>query len=216
MDESSGLICPLKEQDKRKFEMNLKLDEGIPWRMPKFQKKVLSYYLSFFHQVGVQPVQLPIVDGSKLSVAYFSAYPFTHPFIVQDRSTLGITYPANLSFSQLHHWIPPYMKLPGYEVVKQQVLPEDSPWTYHVLQCQLLHLAPEDRSIVINVISLEVSGTALGKEISPPNIVQEMDWTLNGVWPSEWIRSQPAYNQADINAHNEVNYKVLFFDFVEL
>lgn len=40
------------------------------------------------------------------------------------------------------------------------------------------------RQKIRNVISLEVSGTALGDQIEAPRIVREMDW-LSNIWPSE-------------------------------
>jgi hypothetical protein len=46
-----------------------------------------------------------------------------------------------------------------------------------------MELEPEKREKILNVISLEVSGTKLGDMISPPRLVRELDWVEN-YWPS--------------------------------
>lgn len=42
---------------------------------------------------------------------------------------------------------------------------------------------PKERERVLNVISLEVSGTSLANEILPPKLVRDLDWVEN-YWPS--------------------------------
>lgn len=45
------------------------------------------------------------------------------------------------------------------------------------------NLEPSAREKVLNVISLEVSGTSLANKILPPRLVRELDWVEN-FWPS--------------------------------
>lgn len=48
---------------------------------------------------------------------------------------------------------------------------------------EYFNLEPESREKVLNVISLEVSGTPLADKILPPKLVRELDWVEN-YWPS--------------------------------
>jgi F-box/leucine-rich repeat protein 10/11 len=44
-------------------------------------------------------------------------------------------------------------------------------------------LEPSKREKILNVISLEISGTKLSEMILPPKIVRDLDWVEN-FWPS--------------------------------
>lgn len=41
---------------------------------------------------------------------------------------------------------------------------------------------PASRDKILNVISLEISGTALGDQVIPPKLVRDLDWVEN-YWP---------------------------------
>ena len=43
----------------------------------------------------------------------------------------------------------------------------------------------EPRSKIYNLISFEISKTKLTEDITAPQIVQEISWVSNGVWPSD-------------------------------
>ncbi|KAL0569808.1 JmjC domain-containing histone demethylation protein 1 [Marasmius crinis-equi] len=48
---------------------------------------------------------------------------------------------------------------------------------------EYFNLEPEKREKILNVISLEISGTLLADRILPPRLVRELDWVEN-YWPS--------------------------------
>lgn len=58
-------------------------------------------------------------------------------------------------------------------------------------------LEPAKREKILNVISLEISGTELANMILPPKIVRDLDWVEN-FWPSTKKNKQNAYPKVQL------------------
>jgi hypothetical protein len=58
-------------------------------------------------------------------------------------------------------------------------------------------LPPSKREKILNVISLEISGTELANMILPPKIVRTLDWVEN-FWPSTKKNKQNAYPKVQL------------------
>lgn len=58
-------------------------------------------------------------------------------------------------------------------------------------------LEPSQREKILNVISLEISGTSLADKILPPKIVRDLDWVEN-FWPSTKKNKQNAYPKVQL------------------
>ena len=58
-------------------------------------------------------------------------------------------------------------------------------------------LEPSKREKILNVISLEISGTELANMILPPKIVRDLDWVEN-FWPSTKKNKQNAYPKVQL------------------
>lgn len=82
------------------------------------------------------------------------------------------------SASLLYHDIPPALTS-STDVASQSTSPgwNLGKWADYV------DLEPSKRDKILNVISLEISGTELADMVLPPKIVRDLDWVEN-FWPS--------------------------------
>lgn len=60
-----------------------------------------------------------------------------------------------------------------------------------------VELEPSKREKILNVISLEISGTELANMILPPKIVRDLDWVEN-FWPSTRKGKNNAYPKVQL------------------
>jgi len=60
-----------------------------------------------------------------------------------------------------------------------------------------VELEPSKREKILNVISLEISGTELANMILPPKFVRDLDWVEN-FWPSTKRNKQNAYPKVQL------------------
>lgn len=60
-----------------------------------------------------------------------------------------------------------------------------------------VELDPSKREKILNVISLEISGTELADMVLPPKIVRDMDWVEN-FWPSTRKGKNNAYPKVQL------------------
>lgn len=60
-----------------------------------------------------------------------------------------------------------------------------------------VELDPSKRDKILNVISLEISGTELANMVLPPKVVRDMDWVEN-FWPSTRRGKNNAYPKVQL------------------
>src|SRR6266545_7356112 len=112
------------------------------------------------------------------------------------RSTLVKTFRWRLSVSYfciLLHFKAYHVGLPFQDVASQSTSPgwNLGKWADYV------ELEPSKREKILNVISLEISGTELANMILPPKIVRDLDWVEN-FWPSTKKNKQNAYPKVQL------------------
>lgn len=119
-------------------------------------------------------------DGTSLTLDYVKTSGLKFPIIIESPENLGMKMPdASLTVHQVSDLCGPSTILDVLEVStqseRQMKLKE---WADY------FSLREEERDRILNVITLEIGDTDLGRLCKRPNVVNQIDW-IDTVWPKE-------------------------------
>ena len=123
------------------------------------------------------------LDGKVVDRAWLASRPggFDRPMRVPRKEGLGVDVPARtFKVSDVAELVGSAMPLPVMDVGRQAI--ERGPWTIGKWAAFFSKPPAERKGRLLNVISLEVSGTAMGAQITAPRLVRSLDW-VNLAWP---------------------------------
>lgn len=135
----------------------------------------------------------PHVDGSQLTKEWANATGVVEPVLIpaEHYDTLGMRIPPDLTVDRVAALLGPDAPVQVVDVFTQNLA--SPPWTMDQWAAYF-SAALVDRDRILNVISLEISGTPLGSLIERPAFVQAMDW-VDMVWPAS-CRARNDYPKA--------------------
>lgn len=117
--------------------------------------------------------------GEDLTFAWLTEDPeaMTEPVVIEKPDGLGMKLPsASITPADVARLVGPDTPIEVIDVASQAGL---NHWT---LGMWAKYYMDTRRDKIRNVLSLEVSDTALGDQFEPPTVVKQMDW-LETVWP---------------------------------
>ncbi|GAA99737.1 uncharacterized protein L969DRAFT_89590 [Mixia osmundae IAM 14324] len=139
-------------------------------------------WMAIIHTKRIEPHPFPVLpDGASLTLDWLYKDPeaMKQPVIIERPDGLGMTMPeSDMTVSDIARLVGPDSPVEVVDVASQADLAH---WT---LGKWASYYENPRRAKIRNVISLEVSHTALGKSIVPPKVVRELDWVMN-VWPKD-------------------------------
>ncbi|KAG6813095.1 hypothetical protein H0H92_013949 [Tricholoma furcatifolium] len=104
----------------------------------------------------------------------------TEPIVIEEPEGLGMTMPPrDYTVDDVTELVGEDTPLEVIDVASQSTSPG---WTLGKWN-DYFNLEPNAREKILNVISLEISGTQLADKILPPKLVRDIDWVEN-YWPS--------------------------------
>ncbi|KAH9483854.1 JmjC domain-containing histone demethylation protein 1 [Psilocybe cubensis] len=116
------------------------------------------------------------------------------PIVIEQPDGLGMKMPPrDLTVEHVAEYIGEDVPLEVMDVASQSTAPgwNLGKWADYV------ELEPSKREKVLNVISLEISGTELADMVLPPKIVRDLDWVEN-FWPSTRKGKNNAYPKVQL------------------
>ncbi|PFH47184.1 hypothetical protein AMATHDRAFT_68337 [Amanita thiersii Skay4041] len=122
------------------------------------------------------------MDGSAVGIEWLeeNKSAMTEPIVIEKPDGLGMKMPPqDFTVDNVVELIGAETPLEVIDVATQSTSPG---WTLGKW-AEYCALEPAQREKILNVISLEISGTSLADMIAPPRIVRELDWVEN-FWPS--------------------------------
>ncbi|KAG0740507.1 hypothetical protein G6F62_006965 [Rhizopus arrhizus] len=121
----------------------------------------------------------PRYTADQISIALFRKTGLREPLIIEkNEPELGMMMPTNLTVTQIAELVGRDRPLEVIDVATQS---EITSWT---LGRWADYFSNPVRDRIRNVISLEISGTALAEKITRPQVVREMDW-VDLAWPKD-------------------------------
>lgn len=129
------------------------------------------------------PDTFPRIHGEQLTLEWLrsSGTPLDTPIIIPTPEGLDIEMPSSsLSPRDVASMMGPTSPVEVMQVDTQARLPG---WTLKQW-AEYMEMAPEERRDILNVISLEVTGTELGDMVRRPGIVRSLDW-VDLLWGNE-------------------------------
>ncbi|XP_055882880.1 lysine-specific demethylase 7A-like isoform X1 [Biomphalaria glabrata] len=124
--------------------------------------------------------EIPIkrLHGNQITPEYFDKEGFDVPILCEKKDGLGITLPSpSISIQEIEQLVGSMREIDVINVSRQddiKMLMRE--WTEY-------YNSP-NRDKILNVISLEFSGTKLSEFVEPPNIIRQVSWARN-VWPEQ-------------------------------
>ena len=118
------------------------------------------------------------LSGNALSVAHFQREGFNNPIFVSDKEGLGIKIPnKGFTVADVRTAVGSRRNVDVMDVQTQKNI------TMTMKEWQKYFDKPaEERSELLNVISLEISNTKLDGQVQAPRVVRQIDW-VDKVWP---------------------------------
>ncbi|KAF9002043.1 JmjC domain-containing histone demethylation protein 1 [Cyathus striatus] len=129
----------------------------------------------------VQPDPFKRMDGDCVGLSWVEEddSALLEPIVVETADGLGMKMPPeDFTVNDVTELVGSETPLEVIDVATQSTSPG---WTLGNW-AEYFFLEPTKRDKILNVISLEISGTKLAAIISPPRIVRELDWVEN-YWP---------------------------------
>lgn len=120
------------------------------------------------------------LDGSQVTLDYLEKNGFDKPILVENKHGLNFNIPHKdeIDLTKIEDIVGSDILLDVIDVERQQTVP----MTINELNS---YFRQEKREKVYNLISFEISKTKLSENVTPPNIVNEISWISNGVWPND-------------------------------
>lgn len=160
-------------------------------------------YTSMIEARSFAPPAVTVVDGRDLRKEYLDKHGFTQPIVVRSPEGLDMSIPSDLTVSQVGNLLGPETPLEVMDVPTQG---EDKGWTLGKWTEYYNGSAIER---VRNVISLEVTDTALGAKILRPKVVRELD-LLHNYWPK---RKSPERDMPKVQTYCLMSLQNSYTDF---
>lgn len=123
---------------------------------------------------------MDIENGDQLSKDYFEKNGFDRPILVRNKTGLGFTMPSasEIDLSKIEDIVGGEYLIDVIDVHRQ----ETYPMSINELNS---YFKEQPREKVYNLISFEISKTKLTENITAPQLVHEISWVSNGVWPAD-------------------------------
>ena len=144
-------------------------------------------------------------DGHELNADFLQEQGFQNPILISEKSGLGIIVPpSNFSIFDVEQNVGSMLELHVIDVSKQEDLRmKMREWTEYYNSTV--------RGKVLNVISLEFSGTNLADKVTAPEIVRNISWVDN-VWPKKMPEDSP-HTMPKVAKYCLMSVKDCFTDF---
>lgn len=169
-----------------RFDYYLSRQSNIDSPDSKRQKFNPSGGDSIWPSLNLDPdKQIVNIDGQQLTKGWAETTGIVEPVrISKDQyETLGMIIPHGLTVRKVADLLGEEEPVQVVDVLTQNLA--TPPWNMGQW-ATYFEKSPEDRDRILNVISLEISGSALGKMITRPQFVRDMDW-VDMVWPKEFL-----------------------------
>ncbi|KAI8814877.1 hypothetical protein BJ742DRAFT_784730 [Cladochytrium replicatum] len=126
------------------------------------------------------PANFARIRGSELTIDYARRTGLESPVIIEDPEGLDMKMPdSSITVRDVAELCGEKRKVDVIEVSSQaELVMTLEEWATYYEQ------PPHSRKRILNVISLEFSDTALGKQVVRPKFVRDVDW-IDNVWPAE-------------------------------
>lgn len=122
--------------------------------------------------------------ADKVNLDLFRKTGFREPFVIEkNEPAFGMKMPSDLTVQKVADLVGRDRPVEVIDVATQS---EITGWTLGRWADYYTH---PDRDRIRNVISLEISETALAEKITRPTVVREMDW-VDHMWPKK-IKERP-------------------------
>lgn len=143
-------------------------------------------YCSLFYTRSFNTSHIKDIQGENLTKEWAETTGIAEPVAIRksDYESLDMCVPENLTVRKVAEFLGEGTPLDVMDVPSQN--PSDG-WTLGTWT-EYFETDTSKRDRIRNVISLEVSGTALGKAVKRPKFVRDMD-LVTKVWPKELIES---------------------------
>ncbi|KAF8892678.1 hypothetical protein BD779DRAFT_1510319 [Infundibulicybe gibba] len=139
-------------------------------------------WLRMLEGKDIKPDPFQRMEGTQVGMEWVeeNTNAMTEPIVILSPDGLGMKMPkSDFTVDDVAELVGADTPLDVIDVASQSASPG---WTLGKW-VDYFHLEPESRDKILNVISLEVSGTKLSDKILPPRLVRELDWVEN-YWPS--------------------------------
>ena len=121
-----------------------------------------------------------VPHGRLLTLDYFEQHGFDKPLLIETKDGLGFAMPESdeINLSKIETIVGGEYGLGVIDVERQEEFPMSIKELNEYFQSST-------RTKTYNLISFEISKTKLTETIDAPNVVHELSWVSNGVWPTE-------------------------------
>ncbi|QRV86082.1 JmjC domain, hydroxylase [Ceratobasidium sp. AG-Ba] len=139
-------------------------------------------WLHIIQDKTIHPDTFRRVKGDELTKEWLETDPLamTEPVVIENPEGLGMRMPGkDFTVSQVAELVGHDTPVEVMDVASQSTSPG---WTLGSW-AEYYNTPESQREKIRNVISLEVTGTPLAEQISPPRLVREIDW-VEHVWPA--------------------------------
>lgn len=146
------------------------------------------------------------LKGRELNKAYFEQHGFQRPLMVEEKEGLGLKVPPpTFKVSDVERYVGSMRELDVIDVSRQDDFRmKMREWTEY-------YESTWPRKKVLNVISLEFTGTELDEHVSPPTVVREMDW-IERHWPDKLPEDSP-FSRPQVQKYCLMSVKDSYTDF---
>ncbi|KAI9140354.1 hypothetical protein BKA69DRAFT_520558 [Paraphysoderma sedebokerense] len=120
--------------------------------------------------------------GNEISLEYFKTHGLTDPIVFPSKEGLDMSMPEELTVWDVAREV-------GEDVVVDAIyVPNQSEQKFSLKEWANYYSDPY-RKKIYNIISLEISGSKLGKRIRRPRLVRQLDW-VDTVWPKNLKKTE--------------------------
>ncbi|XP_022081440.1 histone lysine demethylase PHF8-like isoform X2 [Acanthaster planci] len=145
------------------------------------------------------------LNGSELTVPYLERNGFTQPILVESKEGLGLQVPPQtFTVSDVERYVGSMRDIDAIDV------PRQNECKMPMRQWVDYYNSP-NRDKVLNVISLEFSGTKLSNLVQAPKVVREISWVEN-IWPDQ-LPEDCHYGKPEVSKYCLMGVKDSYTDF---
>lgn len=128
-----------------------------------------------------------VKNGNELSFDFFVKNRFNVPILIENKEELGFIMPNadQIDLTKIEQIVGGEYSIDVIDVERQQTFP---------MSIKELndYFKQVPRTKIYNLISFEISKTKLTENITAPNVVCDISWVSNGVWPRDISSSTDA------------------------
>jgi hypothetical protein len=121
-----------------------------------------------------------VKQGKELSFDFFIKNRFNAPILIENKEELGFIMPSadQIDLTKIEQIVGGEYSIDVIDVERQQTFP---------MSIKELndYFKQVPRTKIYNLISFEISKTKLTENITAPNVVCDISWVSNGVWPRD-------------------------------